>query len=91
MSPPSVWQTLMGREMGARTPQFQTPSGQFKYWVTPLKRDGIDSCVIGSTQRGADTLVSLGELSLMGSGHLPTVPTRPATVQLSPSKNDPIE
>ena len=25
MSPPSAWQTLMGREMGARTPQFQTP------------------------------------------------------------------
>ena len=35
-SPPSVWQTLMGREMGARTPQFQTASGQFKYGVTPL-------------------------------------------------------
>ena len=83
MSPPSVWQTLMGREMGARTPQFQTPSGQFKCWVTPLKREGIDSYVIGSTQRGADTLVSLGEFNLMGSGHLPTVPTRPAPVQLS--------
>ena len=67
MSPPSAWHTLMGREMGARTPQFQTPSGQFKYWVTPMKGDGIDSYVIGTTQRGAETLVSLGELSLSDS------------------------
>ena len=89
MSPPSAWQTLMGREMGARTHQFQTPSGQFKYWVTPVRRDTIDSFVIGSTQRGHDTLVSLGELALVGNGHLPIVATRPATAPLSPRQKPP--
>ena len=89
MSPPSVWQTLMGREMGARTPQFQTPQGQYKYWVQPAKRDGIDSFVIGSTQRGNDTLVSLGELLLAGNGALPLVATSPATQVLSPRQKPP--
>ena len=89
MSPPSVWQTLMGREMGARTPQFQTPQGQYKYWVQPAKRDGIDSFVIGSTQRGNDTLVSLGELLLAGNGALPLVATCPATTTLSPRQKPP--
>ena len=89
MFPPSVWQTLMGREMGARTPQFQTPQGQYKYWVQPAKRDGIDSFVIGSTQRGNDTLVSLGELLLAGNGALPLVATCPATTTLSPRQKPP--
>ena len=83
MSPFSAWQTLMGREMGARTPQFQTPTGQFKYWVTPVKRDTIESFVIGSTQRGNETLVLLGELALASNGHLPIVVTTPATAVLS--------
>ena len=89
MSPPSVWQTLMGREMGARTPQFQTPQGQYKYWVQPAKRDGIDSFVIGTTQRGNETLVSLGELALAGNGALPLVATSPATTVLSPRQKPP--
>ena len=89
MSPPSVWQTLMGREMGARTPQFQTPQGQYKYWVQPAKGDGIDSFVIGSTQRGNETLVSLGELLLAGNGALPLVAISPATKVLSPRQKPP--
>ena len=89
MSPPSVWQTLMGREMGARTPQFQTPQGQYKYWVQPAKRDGIDSFVIGTTQRGNETLVSLGELALADNGALPLVATSPATKVLSPRQKPP--
>ena len=89
MSPPSAWQTLMGREMGARTPQFQAPTGQFKYWVTPVKRDTLDSFVIGTTQRGNETLVSLGELSLAGNGHIPIVVTTPATTVLSPRQKPP--
>ena len=86
MTPPSVWQTLVGREMGARTPHFTTPGGEYKYWVTPSTRKNIDSYVLGSTQRGHETLVSLGELNLARSGHLPTVDTRPATVSLSLSE-----
>ena len=89
MSPPSVWQTLMGREMGARTPQFQTPQGQYKYWVQPARRDGIDSFVIGTTQRGNETLVSLGELALADNGALPLVATSPATKALSPRQKPP--
>ena len=79
----------MGREMGARTPQFQTPTGQFKYWVTPVKRDTIDSFVIGTQQRGNETLVSLGELALAGNGHIPIVVTAPATSALSPRQKPP--
>ena len=30
MTPPSVWQTLVGREMRARTSHFESPGGQFK-------------------------------------------------------------
>ena len=89
MSPPSVWQTLMGREMGARTPQFQVPQGQYKYWVQPAQRDGIDSFVIGSSKRGKETLVSLGELLLAGNGTLPLVATCPATSTLSPRQKPP--
>ena len=89
MSPPSAWQTLMGREMGARSAHFQTPSGQYKYWVTPVKRDTIDSFVIGTQQRGNETLVSLGELALAGNGNIPIVVTTPATTVLSPRQKPP--
>ena len=89
MSPPSAWQTLMGREMGARTPHFQTPSGQYKYWVTPVKRETIDSFVIGTHQRGNETLVSLGELALASNGSIPLVVTTPATTVLSPRQKPP--
>ena len=89
MSPPSAWQTLMGREMGARTPQFQTPSGHYKYWVTPVRRDTIDSFVIGTTQKGNDTLVSLGELALAGNGSILIVVTAQATTVLSPRQKPP--
>ena len=75
--------------MGARFSHFESPGGQFKYWVTPLVRKGIDSYVIGSTQRGPETLVSLGELNLTRTGHIPKVDTCPATVALSPKQKPP--
>ena len=57
--------------------------------MTPVKRDTIDSFVIGTTQRGNETLVSLGELALAGNGNIPIVVTTPATTVLSPRQKPP--
>ena len=42
-TPPSVWQTLLGKEMGARVAHFQSPGRELKYWVIPRQRVDLDS------------------------------------------------
>ena len=36
-TPPSVWQTLLGKEMGARMEHFAAPGRELKYWVIPAE------------------------------------------------------
>ena len=73
MTTPSVWQTLVGREMRARNSRFESPGGQFKYWMTPLERHDVDSHVIGTAKNNKEILVAVGELNLTSSpssGHM---------------------
>ena len=36
--PDAVWQTLMGKELGARLKHFCKPDSSVKYWVTPSRK-----------------------------------------------------
>ena len=51
-TPPSVWQTLLGREMGARIEHFAAPSRELKYWVTPAESNDWSSWVEGISRNG---------------------------------------
>ena len=83
-TPPSVWQTLLGREMGARIAHFASPGRELKYWVIPAKSDNWSSCIEGITRNGPAVLVGLSELSLTSEGYLPRVEVSPAVTELLP-------
>ena len=83
-TPPSVWQTLLGREMGARIEHFAAPSRELKYWVTPAESKDWSSWVEGISRNGPSYLVGVTELNLTSEGHLPRVDIQPAVNKLEP-------
>ena len=89
-TPPSVWQTLLGREMGARIEHFAAPSRELKYWVTPAESKDWSIFVEGITRKGPSYLVGVTELNLTSEGHLPRVDIQPAAHKLE-SIPDPAE
>ena len=70
-TPPSVWQTLLGREMGARIEHF---ARELKYWVTPAESQDWSSWVEGISRNGPSYLVGVTELHLTSEGHLDIQP-----------------
>ena len=83
-TPPSVWQTLLGREMGARIEHFAAPSRELKYWVTPAESKDLSSWVEGISRNGPSYLVGVTELKLTSEGHLPRVDIQAAVNDLRP-------
>ena len=83
-TPPSVWQTLLGREMGARIEHFAAPSRELKYWVTPAESKDWSSWVEGISRNGPSYLVGVTELNLTSDGHLPRVDIQAAVNKLQP-------
>ena len=83
-TPPSVWQTLLGREMGARIEHFAAPSKELKYWVTPAESDDWSTLVEGISRNGPSYLVGVTELNLTSEGLLPRVDIQPAVNSLNP-------
>ena len=83
-TPPSVWQTLLGREMGARIEHFAAPSRELKYWVTPAESKDWSSWVEGISRNGPSYLVGVTELNLTSEGHLPRVDIQAAVNKLQP-------
>ena len=83
-TPPSVWQTLLGREMGARTVHFTSPGRDLKHWVVPAESNGWDSWIEGISRNGSSVLVGVSEMSLTSEGHLQRVDVLPAVTQLLP-------
>ena len=83
-TPPSVWQTLLGREMGARIEHFAAPSRELKYWVTPAESNDWSSWVEGISRNGPSYLVGVTELNLTSEGHLPRVDIQPTVNPLDP-------
>ena len=81
---PSVWQTPLGREMGARTAHCTSMGRDMEYWVTPSSRRDLDPWVEGITKNGPEVLVGLSELNLSDDGLLPRVDTLEATKKLDP-------
>ena len=63
-TPPSVWQTLLGREMGARIEHFAAPSKELKYWVTPAESNDWSTWIEGISRNGPSYLVGVTELNL---------------------------
>ena len=83
-TPPSVWQTLLGREMGARIEHFAAPSKELKYWVTPAESNDWSTWIEGISRNGPSYLVGVTELNLTSEGHLPRVDIQPAVYPLDP-------
>ena len=83
-TPPSVWQTLLGREMGARIEHFAAPSKELKYWVTPAESNDWSTLVEGISRNGPSYLVGVTELNLTSEGLLPRVDIQPAVNPLNP-------
>ena len=83
-TPPSVWQTLLGREMGARTEHFAAPGRELKYWVTPAESNDWSSWIEGISRNGPSYLVGVSELNLTSEGHLPRVDIHAAVNELNP-------
>ena len=80
-TPPSVWQTLLGREMGARTEHFAAPGRELKYWVTPAESNDWSSWIEGISRA---YLVGVNEMNLTSEGHLPRVDIQAANSELRP-------
>ena len=86
-TPPSVWQTLLGLEMGARTAHFTSPGRELKYWVVPAESESWSSWIEGITRNGQAVLVELSELTqlnLTSEVYLPRVELYPAVTELLP-------
>ena len=81
---PSAWQTLLGREMGARIEHFAAPGRELKYWVTPAESKDWSSWVEGISRNGPAGLVGVNEMNLTSEGHLPRVDIHAAVYNLQP-------
>ena len=84
LTPPSVWQTLLGRETGAGAAHFASPGRELKYWVIPAESDNWSSWIEGITRNRPAVLVGLSELNLTSEGCLPRVEVLPAVTELLP-------
>ena len=83
-TPPSAWQTLLGREIGARIEHFAAPGRELKYWVTPAESHNWSSWVEGISRNGPAYLVGVNEMNLTSEGHLPRVDIQAAVHNLQP-------
>ena len=83
-TPPSAWQTLLGREMGARIEHFAAPGRELKYWVTPAESNDWSSWIEGVSRNGPAFLVGVNEMNLTSEGHLPRVDIQAAVHNLQP-------
>ena len=86
-TPPSVWQTLLGKEMGARMEHFAAPGRELKYWVIPAESQSWSSWIEGISRNGQAVLVGLNEMDLTAEGHLPRVDVFPAAAELNPFRS----
>ena len=88
-TPPSVWQTLLGREMGARIGHFASPGRELKYWVIPAKSENWSSWIEGISRNGPAVLVGVNELNLTSDVYLQRLEVAPATAELRPYQTPP--